>query len=155
MLLSEILVIAQYQNLDNKAIQKYLVDNINSYKYNDILLFDNDIKNRYFAMAAIDKRCPRKLNHLPCGSCKYALRTLHQINDGGPKCEWYIHSANANYCFWAYQELFGAIEHTLEETAILLASTASGVNLVQNQAIAKILKQYPTITSFLKVNSTD
>lgn len=116
---------------------------------NELKLLEPDKKSELFSQIPIDKRCPRGLICLPEAPCKWALNSIYNQGDPHERCEWFIVFGDANYCFFAYQALYGDLPHTLERVAKLTASALTTVNSIQNKAIVKLQKRFPSMYAFL------
>lgn len=65
----------------------------------------------------MDKRCPKKLKHLPDTYCDLAVLKLKQLRNAGRElteeeeatlsgCPWYCNHQQSGYCFFKYANLY-------------------------------------------------
>jgi len=95
------------------------------------------------------ENCPRQLDSLPCESCPLALERINAIKADGTKkkrkenepkngCDWFIASAEYNYCFWLYNKFLESEPATDREICDMLMIDKQTLESTFNSAIDKL-----------------
>lgn len=109
-------------------------------------------KEAIFKASPMDGRCPRQCKTLPGQPCRWALNAVY-LNlvktdpqklhiDESEVCDWWVWNEDANYCFFAYQRLYGGVGHTLDEISGITLSNIATVNSLERKALAKTKKKF-------------
>ena len=85
----------------------------------------------------MDKRCPRKLQNLPCEACPKALEAIARVRRGEspePGCPWYTADPTASYCFFRWLADNGG--KTIPDSKI------AQLELIPDQEVKKIVQGF-------------
>ena len=97
----------------------------------------------------MDKRCPRKLEELPCDYCPLAVMRLKALRNSSkelteveenklPGCPWAVNHQMSNYCFFKYTKEYLHTPPSDKEIAHMNNVSVDTVKSVEKEALNKI-----------------
>lgn len=97
----------------------------------------------------MDKRCPRKLDELPCDFCPLAVLRLKALRNNDkeqteteedklPGCPWAVNHQMSNYCFFKYSKDYLNNPPSDKEIAHMNSVSVETVKTVEKEALNKI-----------------
>lgn len=97
----------------------------------------------------MDRRCPRKLDELPCEFCPLAVLRLKALRNSDtelteeeetklPGCPWAVNHQMSNYCFFNYLKDYLNETPSDKEIAHMNNVSVETVKAVEKEAMAKI-----------------